>query len=312
MFGIDDAVTASIISSGASVAENIGTGLFGWIGARKARAFAREQQQTAYQNDLKMWNLQNAYNTPAAQRKRMEEAGLNPALMYKGAPVNTSSTMPKYQTMDMPTYVHKFNVLSNYQDLRMKKAQADLLEAQAGWYDRKESTNLIGKALDNFVKMYETNKYYYWNPAMARGVLGSVEISGDIASPLEKRTKAQIEKLQNEAITSKMDAELSKVYIRKEDHAALRIYMSKVSPTEKLKMLGMLAAGSLIDSTGRLIPNLGIGKYSGRLKGKAASVKQRSRAGNYYSPGTMHGANAKNWIHSKSKIYKINPKDAYK
>lgn len=43
-------------------------------------------------HELEMWNLQNAYNTPAAQMKRMKEAGLNPMLFYsQGNPGNASS-----------------------------------------------------------------------------------------------------------------------------------------------------------------------------------------------------------------------------
>lgn len=302
-----DPATATVIASGAQQA---GTGLFGWIGAKRARRFAREQQQTAYQQDLKMWNLQNEYNTPANQRKRMEEAGLNPALMYKGAPVNTSQTMPKYQTVDQPTYTHKVQAMSLYQDLRNKKAQADLLEAQAGWYDMKASTDIIGKKLDQFVKQYQTQKFFSWSNDMARGVLN--EIEGNIGdSPMVGRDRAQREKLASEAIVSRMDAELSKHYIRKEDHAALRIYMNKASNTEKLKMLGMLAAGSLIDSTGRLVPNLfgGVGKV---MSGKKANVMQRTKYGNYAKPQTLNKMNQKNWIHSKSKYTKLNPRDAAK
>jgi len=46
---------------------------------RQNRHFSRE-----------MFDKTNAYNTPAMQVKRMKEAGLNPALMYQGAPQNTA------------------------------------------------------------------------------------------------------------------------------------------------------------------------------------------------------------------------------
>uniref|UniRef100_A0AAU8B5F4 DNA pilot protein n=1 Tax=Dulem virus 200 TaxID=3145677 RepID=A0AAU8B5F4_9VIRU len=37
-----------------------------------------------YQRQLEFWKLQNEYNSPVEQRKRLEAAGLNPALMYSG------------------------------------------------------------------------------------------------------------------------------------------------------------------------------------------------------------------------------------
>lgn len=40
------------------------------------------EKQHAY--DVEMWNKNNAYNTPQAQRERYESAGLNPAMMMQG------------------------------------------------------------------------------------------------------------------------------------------------------------------------------------------------------------------------------------
>ena len=37
---------------------------------------------TAWNRSIQAWEMENAYNTPKAQRERLEAAGLNPALMY--------------------------------------------------------------------------------------------------------------------------------------------------------------------------------------------------------------------------------------
>lgn len=42
--------------------------------------YLMKQQEQAY--NLELWNLQNEYNTPAAQMKRFQDAGLNPNLIY--------------------------------------------------------------------------------------------------------------------------------------------------------------------------------------------------------------------------------------
>lgn len=42
--------------------------------------YLMKQQEQAY--NLELWNLQNEYNSPAAQMKRYQDAGLNPNLIY--------------------------------------------------------------------------------------------------------------------------------------------------------------------------------------------------------------------------------------
>lgn len=50
------------------------------------------QADMANAHELEMWNLNNEYNTPAAQMQRMKDAGLNPMLFYQqGNPGNSSS-----------------------------------------------------------------------------------------------------------------------------------------------------------------------------------------------------------------------------
>ena len=60
--------------------------------ARKQLQAVRETNQMNYQiaqdNNAfneRMWNLQNEYNTPSAQRARLEAAGINPYLMLNGS-----------------------------------------------------------------------------------------------------------------------------------------------------------------------------------------------------------------------------------
>lgn len=48
------------------------------------KAFKRQKELMTFQNDLavKNWQMENAYNTPAAQKDRLAAAGLNPDLLY--------------------------------------------------------------------------------------------------------------------------------------------------------------------------------------------------------------------------------------
>ena len=49
---------------------------------------ARNRQKLADQQNIKFWNMQNAYNTPKQQMARLKDAGLNPNLIY-GSNANT-------------------------------------------------------------------------------------------------------------------------------------------------------------------------------------------------------------------------------
>lgn len=78
-----------IFGGALGAAGSIFNGIMGYKGQQEANKtnlqIARETNQAnrenqEYQNEwnLNMWNAQNEYNTPAAQRQRLEQAGLNP------------------------------------------------------------------------------------------------------------------------------------------------------------------------------------------------------------------------------------------
>lgn len=100
-----DPLTAGIIAGAGSL---IG-GLFGGSGSKKAAKYqlqaARETNRMNYQIaqennafNQRMWEKQNAYNSPVEQRRRLEEAGLNPNLMMNGGSAGTAETAPTADT----------------------------------------------------------------------------------------------------------------------------------------------------------------------------------------------------------------------
>lgn len=81
-----------------------------------------------YSKDLEMWNKQNEYNSPQAQMQRLNEAGLNPAMMYGGGSEATGQAkeMPKFNapTMDFTTALPMIaQTLGAFQDIKVKQAQ---------------------------------------------------------------------------------------------------------------------------------------------------------------------------------------------
>lgn len=100
-----DPLTSGIIAGAGSL---LG-GLFGGSGSKKAAKYqlqaARETNRMNYQiaqeNNAfneRMWDKQIAYNSPVEQRKRLEQAGLNPNLMMNGGSAGTAETAPTADT----------------------------------------------------------------------------------------------------------------------------------------------------------------------------------------------------------------------
>lgn len=98
-------LTAGIIAGAGSLFG----GLFGAKGSSTAAKYqlqaARETNRMNYQiaqeNNAfneRMWEKQNAYNSPVEQRRRLEQAGLNPNLMMNGGSAGTAETAPTADT----------------------------------------------------------------------------------------------------------------------------------------------------------------------------------------------------------------------
>jgi hypothetical protein len=65
------------------------SGLFGLASNLLSNRGAKNRQRLADQQNVKFWNMQNEYNTPANQMKRLQDAGLNPNLIYGSGSANT-------------------------------------------------------------------------------------------------------------------------------------------------------------------------------------------------------------------------------
>lgn len=64
-------------------------GAFGLGADALSNRGALRRQRLADQNNIRFWQMQNEYNTPANQMKRLQEAGLNPNLIYGSGSANT-------------------------------------------------------------------------------------------------------------------------------------------------------------------------------------------------------------------------------
>ncbi len=73
--------TSALLGAGGSLLSN----LFG-------NALRSSSERRAQAQNVKFWNMQNAYNHPSQQMARLKAAGLNPNLVYGGSPGGTAGT----------------------------------------------------------------------------------------------------------------------------------------------------------------------------------------------------------------------------
>lgn len=135
----------------------------------KQNAWDLVGNQQQFQKD--MWNKTNEYNSPAAQRERLEAAGLNPYMMLNGGSAGSAQTMsgtsgaapsgaaPSAQGVTPPTATpysadysgitaglgRAIDLLSSMPDRKVKEAQADNL--------RIEGKYIAGKAMAQILQM---------------------------------------------------------------------------------------------------------------------------------------------------------------
>ena len=96
---------ASVIGSGISA---VGNALGGVLSSQSNKKLMREQmrwQESMYARQLQdardNWKMQNAYNSPANQRKLLEDAGFNPGMM--GSDLQSASSADNIPMGNVPT-----------------------------------------------------------------------------------------------------------------------------------------------------------------------------------------------------------------
>lgn len=118
---------------------------------RKNREFAREERELQYQSELEFWRLNNAYNHPTEQMKRLREGGLNPHLVYGTGAVGNSSSMPhapaqaKWQG-EAPQFQPEgaIGLMDTYTNIQAKQAQTDNFREQNTLLKQEQELRRIG------------------------------------------------------------------------------------------------------------------------------------------------------------------------
>lgn len=102
---------------------------------KKTQAWNEKMYGIQRTDALSDWAMQNSYNHPSSQMARLREAGLNPNLVYgTGSVVANSQSQPRSaEAKAWNPEIPKVNfpeMISAYQDFRLRQAQVDNLRVQ--------------------------------------------------------------------------------------------------------------------------------------------------------------------------------------
>lgn len=152
-------------------ATKVGQGIMDQIFAKRNVRLQTQANQklAAYTNQMNIenWKRENQYNTPAAQMQRYKEAGLNPNLIYgQGTPGNAGS-IPNYQqpvtdvSLPLPQPLAQAgNVISNYQDMKLKQANTDNVKQMTQNAVTKNAQDILNLQFD---KQFEWQRRLFEN-----------------------------------------------------------------------------------------------------------------------------------------------------
>lgn len=254
-------------------AAGAGSGIFGSImssesakkNTQRTIKANKDMAEYAYDRDYQMWLEQNAYNSPEAQMQRLKEAGLNPNMIYGTGTASTgnASSAPKFQA---PSAQYNYkpldlsfipDVIARYQDVRMRQAQIDNVQANTANVQQKT----LNEAVQNFLlklrgvdtqKTLEEKRLSLWHEKVIGGQAEAAMYQGTTAmikakqewERLQAMTKENQMKLLNiqamekrmtsldlenerkraQLIFERQKAEWSKMGVTTSDHPLLRIY----------------------------------------------------------------------------------------
>lgn len=115
----------------------------------------KELAEYSFDQQRKMIQEQNEYNSPAAQMARYKEAGLNPNLMFGGIDSGQQSGIAKYEapTMQRPD-IPQVDLLSSMQlMLQARKNEAEIrnIDAQTQRYKEETQGIIMRNAWESFI-----------------------------------------------------------------------------------------------------------------------------------------------------------------
>lgn len=122
-----------VASSATGLVSEVGNAIMTERNNRKNREFAIERYNAQRDDNIKQWHMQNEYNSPQEQMKRLQLAGLNPNLVYGKGADNIAQPIAAARG-EVPSgnapRVDLSNAFANYQNFALRRADLDNRTAQ--------------------------------------------------------------------------------------------------------------------------------------------------------------------------------------
>lgn len=137
---------SNIITGGIAA---IGNAITGGASARKQYQYQSKLMDKQNNFALSMYNMDNRWNSPVMQRARLEQADLNPNLMYPGGIQNTSSGAPGSASGQAPRvdYGKPSDAISNVMQSALVNAQTDKMNEETRLAAERAESEAISREL---------------------------------------------------------------------------------------------------------------------------------------------------------------------
>ena len=247
----------------------------------KNRQFNAAQANLAYQRSVQQWQRENAYNTPAAQRGRLQAAGMNPDLAYDGASgamasYSGSSAASSSGGITPPSPVSFNEAFQNILQSRMLEAQIKNIEADTKLKTH-EGTMLESKAA--------------FADAFAKQELEGNAVSISLNKALASCTDAQKEMVRASIVKLNQECEVlkdSQEVLRKQCEGLEQDIISKKihnfidsesasSIISDLANRAKISAAEAETALSRYLTDIAVGKSSARLNNAHAETEEQNR-----------------------------------
>ena len=161
---------------------------------RKSREWNEKMYRIQRQDALTDWQMQNAYNSPAAQMERLRNAGLNPNLVYgNGAQASNASPVRSTDVKGWNPQSPQFDtgsVLGAYYDTQIKNAQLDNLKTQKEVMEQ-QIKSAVAKELETYANTDKSKS--------SRDLIDTmVQIRGNELTYAQQFSAGKLEKLRQD------------------------------------------------------------------------------------------------------------------
>tara|TARA_B100000902_G_C26967455_1_gene743558 strand:+ start:48 stop:749 length:702 start_codon:yes stop_codon:yes gene_type:complete len=147
------------LTAGIGAAGSVLSSVIGNIGAKKREANARKA-------NVEFWKMQNQYNTPKAQMRRLKDAGLNPNLIYGSSPANAGGNAGDISPAKAAPYTFD-NPINSVVQMGLAPLQGGKILAETANTIKKAgltdlNTKLLSKNFDSLAELqeYKTQSAY--------------------------------------------------------------------------------------------------------------------------------------------------------